>query len=60
MLMPEKRFEIKAVETDYKSKDLNPTYYKDFKMYVLQCYLVNPEWVYIGVGICKDYQLFTV
>ena len=32
--MPEKRFKIKPVKTDFKSKDLNPTYYKDFKMYV--------------------------
>ena len=32
--MPERRFQIKPVETDHKSKDLNPTYYKEFDMYV--------------------------
>ena len=34
VLMPERRFKIKSVKTDFKHKDLNPTYYKDFKMYV--------------------------
>lgn len=34
VLMPEKRFKIKALKTDFKTKDLNPSYYKDFKMYV--------------------------
>jgi len=34
VLMPEVRFQIKPVETDHKSKDLNPTYYKEFNMYV--------------------------
>ena len=33
-LMPERRFKTKPVKTDYKSKDLNPTYYKEFNMYV--------------------------
>ncbi|XP_065899176.1 BAI1-associated protein 3-like isoform X2 [Dysidea avara] len=31
-LMPERRFKTKPVKTDYKSKDLNPTYYKEFNM----------------------------
>ena len=35
VLMPERRFKIKAVKTDHKHKELNPTYYKEFKMYVL-------------------------
>jgi len=34
VLMPERRFQIKPVETDHKSKDLNPSYYKEFNMYV--------------------------
>jgi len=34
VLMPERRFKTKPVKTDYKSKDLNPTYYKEFNMYV--------------------------
>ena len=34
MLMPERRFKIKSMKTDFKSKDVNPTYYKEFKMYV--------------------------
>ena len=33
-LMPERRFKTKPVKTDYKGKDLNPTYYKEFNMYV--------------------------
>jgi len=37
VLMPERRFKIKSVKTDFKSKDLNPTYYKEFKMYVNVC-----------------------
>ena len=32
--MPEERFKIKPVKTEYKSKELNPFYAKDFKMYV--------------------------
>ena len=35
LLMPERKLKIKAVKTDYKNKELNPTYYKEFKMYVL-------------------------
>ena len=35
VLMPERRFKIKAVKTDFKSKEANPFYGKDFKMYVL-------------------------
>ncbi|XP_065899174.1 BAI1-associated protein 3-like [Dysidea avara] len=31
-LMPERRFKTKPVKTDYKGKDLNPTYYKEFNM----------------------------
>ena len=34
LLIPEERFKIKAVKTEYKSKELNPFYAKDFKMYV--------------------------
>ncbi|XP_065899170.1 BAI1-associated protein 3-like isoform X2 [Dysidea avara] len=34
VLMPERRFKIKSVKTDFKSKDLNPTYYKEFKIKV--------------------------
>ena len=34
VLMPERRFKTKPVKTNYKSKDLNPTYYKEFDMYV--------------------------
>ena len=34
VMMPERRFKIKALKTDFKSKDVCPTYYKDFKMYV--------------------------
>ena len=34
VLMPERRFKIKAVKTDFKSKEANPFYGKDFKMYV--------------------------
>ena len=33
VLMPERRFKIRPVKTDFKSKDLNPFYGKDFKMY---------------------------
>jgi len=34
VLMPERRFKVKAAKTDYKSKNLNPSYYKEFNMYV--------------------------
>ena len=33
-LMPGERFKIKPVKTDYKSKELNPFYAKEFEMYV--------------------------
>ena len=32
LLMPEERFKIKPVKTDYKSKELNPFYAKEFEM----------------------------
>ena len=44
LLMPERRFKIKAVKTDYKNKDLNPTYYKEFKMYVRVFIHANLLW----------------
>lgn len=34
LLMPEERFKIKPVKTDYKKKELNPFFAKDFKVYV--------------------------
>ena len=39
ILMPERRFKIKPVKTDYKSKELNPTYYKEFNMYVIRMFM---------------------
>jgi len=51
LLMPERRFKIKAVKTDYKNKDLNPTYYKEFKMYV-RMYVCMCMCVCICVCMC--------
>lgn len=47
VMMPERRFKLKPVKTDFKSKNANPFYGKDFKMYVRSLYSWTPAHMYV-------------
>ena len=44
--MPVERIKIKPVKTDYKSKELNPFYAKEFEMYV---------YISVATHVCGGY-----